>query len=57
MLPLTLDTMDTVKVNGLTNTLFLQAIMDREKKNELPKMQVQFFDSVGIPVFRVSLVA
>ena len=31
--------------------------MDRQKKNELPRMQVQFFDSVGIPIFRVSQTA
>ena len=29
-------------------------MMDRQKKNELPRMQVQFFDNVGIPIFRVS---
>ena len=29
-------------------------MMDRQKKDELPRMQVQFFDNVGIPIFRVS---
>ena len=38
-------------LNVLSNT---QAMMDRQKKNELPRMQVQFFDNVGIPIFRVS---
>ncbi|XP_046846029.1 dual 3',5'-cyclic-AMP and -GMP phosphodiesterase 11A-like isoform X2 [Xenia sp. Carnegie-2017] len=31
----------------------IPAMMDRQKKNELPRMQVQFFDNVGIPLFRI----
>ena len=30
-----------------------QDIFDRQKVNELPRLQVQFFESTGIPVFRV----
>ncbi|KAK3740158.1 hypothetical protein QZH41_014087, partial [Actinostola sp. cb2023] len=29
------------------------AIMDRQRIDELPKMQVQFFESTGIPVFKI----
>lgn len=31
----------------------LQALMDRQKVDELPALQVQFFESTGIPVFKV----
>ena len=31
----------------------IPAMMDRQKRNELPRMQVQFFDNVGIPIFRI----
>lgn len=32
---------------------FLQALMDRQKIDELPALQVQFFETTGIPVFKV----
>ena len=35
-------------------TIMLQAIMDRQKIDELPAMQVQFFETTGLPVFKVS---
>ena len=30
-------------------------MMDREKRNELPKMQVGFIDSICLPVYKVNL--
>lgn len=29
--------------------------MDREKKDELPKMQVGFIDAICIPVYKVNI--
>jgi len=31
--------------------------MDREKKDDLPKMQVGFIDAICIPVYKVSLLS
>ena len=32
----------------------LQAMMDRDKKDELPKMQVGFIDAICLPIYQVS---
>ena len=34
-----------------------QAMMDRDRKDELPKMQVGFIDAICTPVYEVSLVS
>lgn len=34
--------------------LKLQAMMDREKKDELPQMQVEFIDVICLPLYKVS---
>lgn len=31
-----------------------QAMMDREKKDELPQMQVEFIDVICLPLYKVS---
>lgn len=37
----------------MTVRVALQDIFDRHKVDKLPRMQVQFFKSTGIPVFEV----
>jgi hypothetical protein len=37
-----------------TISLFLvEAMMDRERKDELPQMQVEFIDSVCVPLYSI----
>ena len=33
--------------------MFVQAMMDRERKDELPQMQVEFIDSVCVPLYSI----
>ncbi len=33
--------------------IILQAMMDRKKKDELPKIQVGFIDAICMPVYKV----
>ena len=33
--------------------MFVQAMMDRERKYELPQMQVEFIDSVCVPLYSI----
>jgi len=35
--------------------LHFQAMMDRERKDELPQMQVGFIDVICLPLYKVSL--
>ena len=39
----------------LTVCLHFQAMMDRERKDELPQMQVGFIDVICLPLYKVSL--
>jgi hypothetical protein len=46
----------TLSVPGYIFCSFLfQAMMDRDKKDELPKMQVGFIDAICLPVYEVLL--
>ena len=40
--------------NLLSVCLDLQAMMDRERKDELPQMQVGFIDVICLPLYKVS---
>jgi hypothetical protein len=35
--------------------LYFQAMMDRERKDELPQMQVGFIDVICLPLYKVHL--
>ena len=39
---------------GLALSVLMQAMMDRKKKHELPKMQVGFIDFICLPLYEVS---
>ena len=48
--------------NGLSSMLFiylwicyLKPMMDRKRKDDLPKMQVGFIDSIGLPIYEVGV--
>jgi hypothetical protein len=41
--------------NLLSLCLNFQAMMDRERKDELPQMQVGFIDVICLPLYKVSL--
>jgi hypothetical protein len=42
------------KKSLVTISLFLvEAMMDRERKDELPQMQVEFIDSVCVPLYSI----
>ena len=34
--------------------MYFQAMMDRERKDELPQMQVGFIDVICLPLYKVS---
>ena len=36
------------------NNFELKAMMDRKKKDELPKMQVGFIDAICTPIYKVT---
>jgi hypothetical protein len=41
--------------NLISLCLRFQAMMDRERKDELPQMQVGFIDVICLPLYKVSL--
>ena len=38
---------------ALNQQCFLQAMMDRGKKDKLPEMQIGFIDGICLPVYKV----